>query len=443
MSFTSTPNMQMPLPTVSGEAGPQFATDVNQCLSILDNHSHNPGQGVPIGSQGISLQTDLSFNTVNAINLRTTRYVSTTATSGTDVGCVYVRGIDLYFNDLNGNVVRITQSGGLSSTAQFIGSISTTAITSAAGPTPASSGFVRMNNNTDFVSWRNSSNNADDKVYFDNTDAFVIVGGAIKVTSFASTGTQGLTVNSAGLISARSNIQPNPTVLTSGTGSYNPPSSALYLRVMMVGGGAGGGGGGGNTVNKGGSGAAGTATVFGSGAFLVQASGGVGGGGASSGSQVDGGSGGSGGSVSLGSAVLPVLTITGGSGGGGPVGLGGVTACGISGGPGGNSVFCGAGLPGAPGYTSFVIAGAGGNAITNSGSGGAGGGGTTTGGTELLPGGGGGAGGYADVIVPASSGAYFYSVGLAGSSGFGNASQGCSNGGAGAAGQIIIIPYFQ
>lgn len=174
--FTNSPNMGFPLPTVSNEPGPQFAQDVNQALSVIDSHTHSPGNGLPIGSQSININTDLSFNITNATNLRTVRFVSTTASSGTDVGCVYVRGVDLFYNDLNANPVRITQNGGLSTTATFIGSISTTAITSANGGIVATSGFIRMDNNTDFLAWRDAANNADDKIYFDNTDSFNIIG---------------------------------------------------------------------------------------------------------------------------------------------------------------------------------------------------------------------------------------------------------------------------
>lgn len=170
MGFINSPYMRLPIPNVGNENGPQYATDVNQCLTTIDQHNHGPGSGVPIGSQGINIQSDLSFNIQNATNLRTVRFVATTATSGTDVGCLYMKGVDLYFNDGSANNIRITQSGGLSTSATFIGLIQTTAIVSAAGPTPATSGFIRMNNNTDFVSWRNAANNADNTLYSDSSN---------------------------------------------------------------------------------------------------------------------------------------------------------------------------------------------------------------------------------------------------------------------------------
>lgn len=177
--FTNSANMGMPIPNSLNEPGPQYANDVNQCLNILDGHTHAPGLGVQIGSLGLNLQSDLSFNVVNATNLRSVRFISTTASSGTDIGCIYVKGVDLFYNDLNANVVRITNNGGLASTGANISVISTTAIISATGPNPATSGFIRMNNNTDFVSWRNAANNADDKIWFDSSDNFNLVGNGI------------------------------------------------------------------------------------------------------------------------------------------------------------------------------------------------------------------------------------------------------------------------
>lgn len=177
MPTNSANPMGIPIPSVSTQPGTQYATDVNQCLGMIAGHTHGPGSGVPIGTAGISIQSDLSFNINNAVAVRTTRFTPTTATSGTDIGCVYVRGVDLFYNDLLGNVVPITRNGGLSTTALFSGLISTTALLSANGTPIASSGFIRMLNNSDFVSWRNAGNNADNNVYFDANDDFVIRGG--------------------------------------------------------------------------------------------------------------------------------------------------------------------------------------------------------------------------------------------------------------------------
>lgn len=231
MSFTNSPNMNFPVPSVANEPGPQYANDINQALMTLDGHNHNPGFGVPIGSQGLNLLTDLTFNINNATSLRTARFISTTATSGTDIGCVYVKGVDLFYNDLNANVVRITQNGGLASTATFIGNISTTAITSAAGPTPATSGFIRMNNNSDFVSWRNAANNADDRIYFDNNDNLRVIG---NVNGGVTTYGLNLLDQVAGKQVLITSI--NNTSAYTATFPTNPPTSSMPISMSVSGG---------------------------------------------------------------------------------------------------------------------------------------------------------------------------------------------------------------
>lgn len=147
MSSTISPNMGLTIPTVSQEPGPTYAIDVNSSLSLIDSHNHTPGQGVQIPSSGININADLSFVNNNAINLRSTRYSSQGAVLATpsDVGCVYLVGVDLYCNDGNGNNIRITQSGGLAGTNGSIANLTA----------PASASYVSINST--FV-WQSAAN---------------------------------------------------------------------------------------------------------------------------------------------------------------------------------------------------------------------------------------------------------------------------------------------
>lgn len=235
MPFTNSPNMGLPIPGISQEPGPQYAQDVNQALLVLDSHTHAPGNGVQIGAQGINLTSDLAFNVNNATTVRSVRFVSTTASSGTDIGCIYVKGVDLFYNDLNANNIRITQNGGLSTTATFIGLLSTTAIVSANGNAPATSGFIRMNNNLDYLAWRNAANNADDKLYFDSSDALNIVGPAYNLVlpNAVSTSAMPVIQSTLGVLTANSQLtRPMLPVVgqqTGSVGSFNGASSAVIL----------------------------------------------------------------------------------------------------------------------------------------------------------------------------------------------------------------------
>lgn len=113
MSFILTPNMSLNVPVVGNEPGPLYATDVNNSLVLIDAHSHVAGQGVLITPAALNINADLTFQNNNAINLRSSRYTSQVSPLAlpADIGCIYVSGVDLYYNDVSGNQIRITQSG--------------------------------------------------------------------------------------------------------------------------------------------------------------------------------------------------------------------------------------------------------------------------------------------------------------------------------------------
>ena len=109
--------MGMPVPVPTIDPGPQWASDLNSCLGIIDSHTHIAGSGVPITPNAINMTGDLPFNQQNATLLRSVRLyqnISLIAASTPDLGCLYSAGTDLYFNDGAGNQVRITQSGTVS-----------------------------------------------------------------------------------------------------------------------------------------------------------------------------------------------------------------------------------------------------------------------------------------------------------------------------------------
>ncbi len=110
---TYTPNMNLVLPAPSTTQGPQWATDINSSLNIIDGHNHSAGEGVQISPSGLLINSDLPFLDNNATQLRSTRFTPQgTALSGaSDLGCLYEAGVDLYYNDGVGNQIRITSGG--------------------------------------------------------------------------------------------------------------------------------------------------------------------------------------------------------------------------------------------------------------------------------------------------------------------------------------------
>ncbi len=132
------PNMNLPIPSVSIDPGPDWAQNVNSSFSIIDGHNHSPGSGVLVTPAGLNISSDLSFNANNATNLRTTRFVSQNAplSGASDLGCLYESGVDLYYNDGSGNQIRITQSGSVTgATGTITGLPSGTASASFSGTT--------------------------------------------------------------------------------------------------------------------------------------------------------------------------------------------------------------------------------------------------------------------------------------------------------------------
>lgn len=118
-----TPNMSLPVPVPGSEPGPQYATDQNNAFTIVDAHNHAPGSGVVIPSAGIGINADLPFNGFNATLLKSTRFtaqLSPLTAVSPNIGCVYVSGVDLYYNDLSGNQIRITSSGSVAGSSGTI-----------------------------------------------------------------------------------------------------------------------------------------------------------------------------------------------------------------------------------------------------------------------------------------------------------------------------------
>lgn len=132
------PNMSMPVPVASQTPGPDWAQDVVASLDIVDQHSHTPGQGVPITPSAININSDLTFAGFNATNLKSVRFSPQTValTGPSDLGCLFEVGVDLYYRDGVGNSIRITQGGSVSgATGTITGLPSGTASASFSGAT--------------------------------------------------------------------------------------------------------------------------------------------------------------------------------------------------------------------------------------------------------------------------------------------------------------------
>ncbi len=118
MSTITSPNMSLPVPVVGSESGPQYATDINNCMAIIDQHSHVSGSGVPITPSAMNINSALTINDNILYDIGT---LTLTAQSSTPANySIYASGSDLYFVDGAGNNIRITQSGSVAGAAGTI-----------------------------------------------------------------------------------------------------------------------------------------------------------------------------------------------------------------------------------------------------------------------------------------------------------------------------------
>lgn len=117
-----TPNMNLPNPVPSVDPGPDYANNLSNALNVIDEHTHVPGQGVPVPPAGLNINADLPFQNNNLTGAKSVRFQpQPSALSGAmDLGAIYVVGPDLYYNDGSGNQVKITTGGSVNAGAGSI-----------------------------------------------------------------------------------------------------------------------------------------------------------------------------------------------------------------------------------------------------------------------------------------------------------------------------------
>lgn len=141
MSYSISPNMQLPIPGVGTEAGPNYATDVNNSLTLVDQHDHSAGRGVQITPAGININSSLNFNSQFVVSLAGATFTAQTVVPVN--GTVYQNANDLYFVDALGNNIQITANGAVAGTP---GSIANLAAPASASYVSGSSTFVFQSN---------------------------------------------------------------------------------------------------------------------------------------------------------------------------------------------------------------------------------------------------------------------------------------------------------
>ena len=129
--------MNLPIPIVGVDAGPAYATLVDNCLTIIDGHNHSPGSGVQITPDGLNINSTLTIQGQFLTNIGGLTFSSQSVTPANQT--VYFSGVNLFVTDGNGNIIPITASGGLAGTP---GSISNLTAPASASYVSANSTFV-------------------------------------------------------------------------------------------------------------------------------------------------------------------------------------------------------------------------------------------------------------------------------------------------------------
>ncbi len=150
---TITPYMNLILPIPGLEPGTQYAIDIDTAFTQIDQHTHIPGQGLPIPVAALNINADVPINSYNLTSIRSSRYVNQASplSLSTDLNCVYVSNGELFYNDTLGNQVQLTLGGAVDTS----GSGNITGM----GSTTASAVYTAINNTFSFYSNTNTPAN--------------------------------------------------------------------------------------------------------------------------------------------------------------------------------------------------------------------------------------------------------------------------------------------
>ena len=113
--------MSLTIPTIGSEAGPTYASDINNSLTRIDTHDHTPGNGELIIPQAMNISSDLTFKGNSATNLASMTFlIQSSAPSA--VTSLYVQNgsesparPDLWYFDGTSNV-QLTSGGNIATT---------------------------------------------------------------------------------------------------------------------------------------------------------------------------------------------------------------------------------------------------------------------------------------------------------------------------------------
>lgn len=119
----TSPNMNIVVPVNLTDPSPDWGARLQTALqTTIDSHDHSSGKGVQVTPAGLNVNADLPFGSNNATALRSSRFTAqgSPLALGTDVGCIYVSGNELWYNDEAGRQVQLTNVGAVNTAPQAL-----------------------------------------------------------------------------------------------------------------------------------------------------------------------------------------------------------------------------------------------------------------------------------------------------------------------------------
>lgn len=110
-----TPFMNLDLPTVSVTLGPEWATQLNDALEVIDSHDHSSDKGVKVKTAGLDINEDLDFNDVRAFGVKAVKLQEqlSSLTGASNILSLFSLGGDLYFTSAGGVAVQLTNGNAI------------------------------------------------------------------------------------------------------------------------------------------------------------------------------------------------------------------------------------------------------------------------------------------------------------------------------------------
>jgi microcystin-dependent protein len=113
--MSTTPNMNLQLPSVTVTEGPEWASDLNEALQNVDDHDHTSGKGKKVPVAGLDINQDLSMEDYRLTDVGSVKLEDklATITGASNANSLHVVNGNVYFTNSGGIPVQITDGNAI------------------------------------------------------------------------------------------------------------------------------------------------------------------------------------------------------------------------------------------------------------------------------------------------------------------------------------------